>query len=254
MKKIAFLFLITQISFSCHSQKKTNAKILQNDNQIAKTYKKYITHKHDYANVKGEARDTILNRFKKELVTLLNNSTTATPYDSLSKNVKIITSNDSKLRILSWDEYSGGSWHQYNAAYQFTTKDTTYADILKLKNDSPENPLFTDVLYTNIEQLEKNKYLVEGWGTHGGGIDFYTYRLLSFANGKLIDCNKCFNGKNQFIYKKQRNTKTKPQYTKETQTLTYIQWENKDNIPKENKPTASKVQHLKYKNGVFTRL
>jgi len=43
--------------------------------------------------------------------TLANSASVAYPFEKLGEKIKILTSKDKKLRIFSWDELNGGTWH-----------------------------------------------------------------------------------------------------------------------------------------------
>lgn len=98
MKYLISLIILSV--FSCQSQ---TEKVLSNneiDLHLKNTYQKYHDNRHDYADIYGEARDTILIRFKEDLIEILkHDSYKKASFDSLSNYVNIISSNDKKLKI-----------------------------------------------------------------------------------------------------------------------------------------------------------
>lgn len=116
--------------------------------------------------------------------------------------------------------------------------------------------MFTDINHYKIYEIENDKYLVKGYGTHGGGKEFFVYRLLSFENDKIIDCSKCFDGKDRFIYEISRGDKLEPKYNNSLKVISYhelvesyIQG-NKDE-PSGFMEASGKILKLQYKDGKF---
>ncbi|WP_346882965.1 hypothetical protein [uncultured Algibacter sp.] len=258
LKKYLIIFFIS-IQFSCVSQ--NHADLKNRDLQLLKIYQKFYNNRHDYAGKKGEARDSILIRFKSTLIKTLGDKTYINmPFDSLSTRVKIVSSADKKLNIFSWDELNGGTWHIYNSAYQFRKNDTLYSGILSLNDNETLTEVHnTDVTHFKIYKIEDNKYLVKGYGTHGSGKEFFVYRLLSFKNEKIQDCNKCFNGNNRFVYEISRGDDLEPLFDIKNKEIiyhelkeTYVQG-NLDE-PSGFMESTGKILKLKYKAGLFIEL
>jgi len=251
-----FTYLIIIFSvFGCKSQNNQKTLQINKDIELSRAYKKFVNNRHDYASVEGEARDTILNRFKKGLIETLSNKKYALfPFDSLSKEIQVVKSKDEKLRIFSWDELNGGTWHIYNSIYQYNTKEKSYSGLLSLKSDITNGGVnHTDIAHYEINEIEDNQYLVKGYGTHGSGKDFYVYRLLSFKNEKIEDCIGCFNGEDRFVYEKSRGHDLKPTYDVASKTIHYPELEPHTLDGEETgfmKPSG-KILKLKYKNGKF---
>jgi hypothetical protein len=194
---------------------------LKKDLELANIYDKFDKNRHDY----GEsARDTILNRFKTTLLKTLSNKEFANfPFDSLSKNIKIVTSKDKKLKIFSWDELSGGTRHNYNSAYQYNDKKKSYSGLLTSETGLNGNLFFDDIIHLKIFQLPETKYLVVGYGTHGAGREFYTFRLLSFIDNKIVDCTKCFDKKDRFVFIIPRGDKA-PIYDEKSKIILFSEY------------------------------
>ncbi len=246
------------LTLGCQSQNGEAVLLHEKDLQLVEIYDKYSENRHDYGSKKGEARDTILNRFKETLLkTLSSDKAISFPFDSLSNTIKVIASKDKKLRIFSWDELNGGSWHIYNSAFQYDAEGKTHSGILSL-NDSVNDELlhYTDVIHFEIEDVDKGLYLVKGYGTHGSGKDFYVYRLLSFEKGKVADCSSCFDGEDRLVFIKPRGDKVSPKYDKEKKEITYLEMKPSFHDGEETgfeRPTG-KVLKLKYKEGAFIKL
>lgn len=243
------------ICFSCISQE-INASIkeeaqLKKDVQLANIYEKFYQNRHDYSANFGESRDTILNRFKKTLLKTLENIESFNyPFDSLQKDVKIIKSDDNKLRLFSWDELNGGTWHIYKAAYQFIEEGKVYSGFLPVDNE-----MYLEAVHYKIVSKIEDFYLVKAYGTHGAGNDHYVYRLLSFKDKKLIDCVKCFDGNNIFIFEKMRGYDAEPSFNIKTNTISYpeLQPNIKDGEETGFTEPSGKILKLEYIDGTFVK-
>ena len=248
VKRAVLTILLVLIQQNSVAQ--NNEKQLQ-DQRITAIYEKFSESRH------SEARDTILNRFKMLLLkSLANKLYAAFPFDSLANKITIISSKDKKLRIFSWNEFSGGTWHAYNSAYQLNLENSSYSGFLTSESDSIGTLLFDDIIHYKIQKIEKNQYLVKGYGTHGHGFDFYTFRLFSFKNGIVTDCDKCFDGKDRLVFNKPRAFDISSVYNLETQEISYPEmktsyFEGEDSGFTE---PSGKILKLKYKNGVFIKL
>lgn len=235
------------ICLSCKAQ--MNVDLIKSDIELSRIYQKFSENRHNYV-----GRDTILERFKKKMFSTLENSKSRTfKFDSLSQNLKIITSTDNNLRVFSWDELNGGSWHIYNSIYSYDDNLKKRVDFFKLKEDNTSNVLLTDASYYEIHHVEDRKYLIEGYGTHGGGEDFFVFRLVDF-DVERIDCKKCFEGENIFVFQKSRGLDLKPEYLIKEKSISFpVLVPVFDEFGDETGRTKHTGQFKKliYKNGVF---
>lgn len=245
----SLFLLILFSSFTCTSQEVSNN--IKKDLSLSEIYKKYYKNRYDYGEKEGEGRDSILNRFKQNLITTLKNKDYANClFDSLKRDVKIIKSKDKKLQLFSWDELNGGTWHIYNVAYKYKYNNKLYADFLPID----EYGLLEAVHYKIVEEVN-NSYLVKAYGTHGAGQDYYIYRLLSFKENKLVDCYKCFNGEDFFVFKKMRSYDIQPEYDSKSKEIKYPEMIPSNHEGEKtgfNEPSG-KTLKLKYENGVFVK-
>jgi len=259
MKKIVAILsivILTGCSTVINSQNKEG--IANIDRELASIYKKFEENKHDYGSSYGEARDTILIRFQNKLAkTLENKAFENIKYDSLSSCIKIITSKDDNLKIFSWDEFNGGTRHIYNSMYQFKAKNNLVTGFLAIKTNSQEQANNTDISHYKIDKIEDTKYLVKGYGTYGGGKEFYVYRLLSFDGDTLKDCSGCFNGEDRFFYEIGRGMDNLiPKYNTTTKEILYYELteafvQGETNAPSGFMKSTGKILKLKYNDGVF---
>ncbi len=169
----------------------------------------------------------------------------------LKSYLKVLKSKDKKLKLFSWDEYNGGTWHIYNSVYQYTGVDKMLAGSLVLDDiDSSQKPfLYTDIDYFKLYQPNNDHYLALGYGTHGQGHEFYTMRLLSLIDGVLQDCNDCFDGEDRLVLYKARSTKGIIEYDATSKTIKYPEQIEDQNL-NVMKPSGD-ITILHYKQGVF---
>ncbi|ADV51110.1 hypothetical protein Celal_3863 [Cellulophaga algicola DSM 14237] len=262
MKKLTFIFSFIILIGYCttlHAQQSIDAGAI--DNYLTSIYKKFSDNRHDYGGNYGEARDTILIRFQNTLAeTLRKESFLNVKYDSLSEYMRIIASEDDKLKIISWDEFNGGTWHVYNSMYQYKVNNELAVGFLTTKTDDQYSTDHTEVYHYQIQLIDKDKYLAKAYGTHGSGKEFYVFRLLSFRDGVLKDCDSCFNGDDKFIYEISRgHDELIPQYNSETKEIAYHELEESYidgdlDSPSGFMKATGKILKLRYENGAFIPL
>ncbi|WP_299317202.1 hypothetical protein [uncultured Maribacter sp.] len=255
---LSFIILI-RCSTTIHSQQSIDAGSI--DNHLTSIYKKFKDNRHDYGATYGEAKDSILIRFQNTLAkTLRKESFLNVKYDSLAEHMRIISSKDDKLKIFSWDEFNGGTWHIYNSMYQYKVNNELAVGFLTTKTEDHYITDNTEVYHYQVQLIDNDKYLAKAYGTHGSGKEFYMFRLLSFNDGILKDCDGCFNGDDKFMYEISRgHDELIPQYNPETKEISYHElvegYINGDlNSPSGFMDSTGKILKLRYKNGVFIPL
>ncbi len=228
------------------------------DSTLTSIYKKYRENIYDYGSSLNEARDSILNRFTKTLKSVLNDKQyNSVSYDSLGKYIQIRTSKDDKLKTFSWDELNVGSRKQYNSIYQYKDDGKITVDFLSLKDETGHRISITEILHYKIYKVDDYSYLLKGYGSYGGGREFYVFRLLTYVNGKLQDCLGCFNGSDRFFYEIARGRDNLiPEYNKINKEISYYELEESYVDGDINEPSGfmrstGKILKLKYKNGMF---
>ncbi|WP_103070928.1 hypothetical protein [Aquimarina sediminis] len=246
IRLLIFVFFLG-LQFSCVSQKTTNdIPVERADQMLGEIYNKYKENQHDYASEPGEARDTILNRFKKTLKTILDNPKFKEhDFEELNKKEKIIvaTSSDKKLKIISWDELNGGTWHVYNAMYRYVEGPRMYSGLLSDKKE------YLDAYHFKIYDIDTGKYLVKSYGTHGSGKEFYTFRVLSFVDGQIQNCKSCFGGQDYFLLEKNRGDKVSSKYDPIHKTIQYPEYKEDEETGFLN--LTGKTITLQYQDGIF---
>ncbi len=223
----------------------------KSDGIFTKTYDKYVENEYDY-----EGRDTILTRFKKELSKALKDKSLKNYFFPVWKeNHTITVSQDSLLTILTWDWENNGTFHRYESMYRFVEEDSIYTDFLFEDNTNQKESLAA--VYFDTFLLPDNSYLIKGWGTHGGGKQFFVFRKLELREGKLQDCASCFNGKSYFFYEiSRRQDDLEPTFDTVNTEILYNELKegyingNKDEPSGFMEPTGI-IHKLKFKDGMF---
>ena len=249
MKHCILLILVSYFFFSCGG----NAQISRekSDLTFSKTYDKYVENEFDY-----DGRDTILKRFKKELSISLSDEKLKDYFFPIWDEKQAVSiSNDSLLTILSWDWRNNGTFHIYESMYRFVKDEIIYTGFLFEDNADQENSL--SAVYFETFILPDNSYLVKGWGTHGGGKEFFIFRNLKLKDGKLQDCSSCFNGENKFFYEISRGQDyLEPKYDTTKNEIFYHELKegfidgDKDE-PSGFMDSTGKILKLKFKKGMF---
>ena len=183
--------------------------------RLVKTYATYVENEYDY-----KGRDSILTRFKKEVQGALEKRELADYYfPEWGKENRVIRSKDGKLTILTWDWENNGSRHIYESMYRYVDDGKITSGYLYDHELSDAQLPSAD--YYEIHQLDDISYLVQAWGTYGGGKEYFIMRKLNFKNGSLEDCKKCFDGKDFLFYERNRGMKTAIHYDGDTKILSY---------------------------------
>lgn len=249
--KILLITIFLFVQLGCISQKSSNVPIEKQEQLLVDIYNKFYENRHDYGSSFGEARDTILIRFREKFQEVLNvEEALHYSFPLLSKKVDTVSSEDKKLRIFSWDELNGGSSHIFNSLYQYNKGNTLavgYLTDLSVSNQS----IFLEISYYQIIGLDQNKYLVFGYGTHGGGQEFYTIRLLNFTDDVVSDCDQCFNGDDQLVFTKPRSAKVRPIFDNKSKTLRFPEFKEDEETGFLYKTNDTVV--FEYKKGSFIK-
>ncbi len=157
-----------------------------------------------YEGTVEERYDSLGPKFKTSMEQVLTQEVPSMdyPFDSLGKKMKIITSKDQKLRVFSWDELTGGTWHQLDAFAQYVDNHgNIHFRQLDTDKEFTEGG-HTDVIIYEIHQLLINglwHYLTLGWGTHGSGHHHAIVQIFRINGQQLIKCENCIDGNPELV-------------------------------------------------------
>lgn len=203
------------------------ATLLAQEKDVVALFKAYTS-----SNVLENAHDSLSRLFRNGLVELLKNeSAQEYAFDSLRNYIGITKSTDGKLRIFSWDERDGGTWHDMTSYAQFRGNDgKLHVEQLDTDNET-ETGAFTDVRIYSIHQVERNgrtAYLLLGVGTHGGGMHHAEARLLTIGMNGIEWCADAFDGTGELVTEMPRTYPIEMSYDEKKQVLSYNEYKWSD--------------------------
>ncbi|RLD29444.1 MAG: hypothetical protein DRI70_02335 [Bacteroidetes bacterium] len=173
-------------------------------------------------------------------------------FDSLSNHIKIIRSKDGKVRIFSWDELTGGTWHDMAVIVQF--RDNDKINTQWIDSDISEEPNgLTDAIQFAIYDIQINEqphYLCFGWGTYGSGHHHNSILIFSIENNSIKVCSSCIE-EEYVVILAPRTEKINLQYDEGNKIISFDEFSYDDEIGF-FKRSGGKV-NLKLEKGKFHR-
>jgi len=147
--------------------------------------------------------DSLMPMFKNHLIQVLSiQKSIGFPFEKLSENINIVSSTDHRLRLFSWDERTGGSWHIMASFAQFINKNEKVFVQQLGSDDEAKDNAWTDVIFYKIYQFEIEEitnYLLFGWGTYGSGNQHELIQVFYIKNKILVKCTDCMYGKDKLV-------------------------------------------------------
>lgn len=136
---------------------------------------------------------------------------------ALMHNIVIIDTGN--LRVYSWDNSDGGSYHTYTNYIQFKDKDgNCRSSMIDTLDTTPE------VGYYNIEQIE-NYYLIFGFGTYGGGKNHFVVKQFKNENGKMLEYHQGYPNGKIIKIESNRRQNIELKFNRQDNTITYKAFE-----------------------------
>lgn len=129
----------------------------QHERELIKLHDKM----YEFVNRPGDSLNYYSKKFDMQFMALVkNNSQTLTyPFDLLKhQGIHIQTSADGKFRIYSWDNRTGGSWHQYSQIFQFESNKKIFTLTPDSKEDEGDSNGFCSGIIT-LNLQDKTVYL-----------------------------------------------------------------------------------------------
>lgn len=115
-------------------------------------------------------------------------STLVYPFDSLKKQIHLISSRDGNFRIYSWDTRDGGSMHSFRNLFQYKSGDRIYS---KLSADTGRDQYYDPgVFYVHMYRLKKRVYLALGNGIYSHSEMGTRIKIFSIEGQTLNDTLK----------------------------------------------------------------
>jgi len=244
MKTVLLILLILNVSL-LFSQN-WDAEIIES---------KLITEFVNYYSSDYDSRyDVLLPQLRTKVENLLSNSISfECSFDSLAKYLKIIKSEDEKLRIFSWNNLTGGTFHQYDVFIQYKTNNdkikTQWLD--SIVDNQPEG--LTEAIQFEIYDIGINGnpyYLCFGRGTRGAGHHHNTILIFSIERDSIKFLPDLIDKKYQFL-QAPRGYDLNLKYDKKAEVISFNEFIHNDElnyfIP------TDKIVKLKLENGKFTK-
>jgi len=171
-------------------------------------------------------------------------------FDSLSNYIKLIRSKDGKVRIFSWDELTGGTWHDMAVIVQF--RDNNKINTQWIDSDISDEPNgLTDAIQFAIYDIQINEqphYLCFGWGTYGSGHHHNSILIFSIENNSIKVCSTCIE-EEYVVILAPRTEKINLEYDNEKKIISFDEFSYDDEMGY-FKRTGEKVK-LKFEKGKF---
>lgn len=150
------------------------------------------------------------------------------PLDSLKEYCAFRVSTDKKMRIMSWDLVTGGTWHDYASIANFDSLGHGGVLNLHYKNCYMSDCEYEDVAVYKIFDISLNNktyYLTFGYGTHGSGHHHKTVRVFHFESGSFKQHESFLNGKSAINIISARRDKAELEYDEVSKTIRHKEFD-----------------------------
>lgn len=175
------------------------------------------------------------------------------PFDVLGEYIKIIESPDGRVRMFSWDELTGGTWHDMAVVVQFKTPEDQVV-VQWIDSDISEEPTgLTDAIQYELFELpigNKKLYMSFGWGTYGSGHHHNDILIFTIDGASLKICEDCLE-KEFRLLQAPRAARIELSYNQQNQQLSFREFKYDDEIGF-FQPTGQTVT-LKLSDGKFIK-
>lgn len=173
------------------------------------------------------AYEDSVHAFKEAVVAYMAESAAWNCSPSDTGSLLSVVAPDSVFRVLSWDEVTGGSFHDMASVMQFPKKNGACA-VLVLDPSSPgaleEQHIMENVSVYRVDMLadvEPPTYLLIGWGTHGGGHQHQTVQVFRRTAIGIERCLDCFPGDRSYCVEYPRGDTLELVFDARTNTISH---------------------------------
>jgi hypothetical protein len=244
LARIMVLMLFSLLSAGyAHGQTSTKAF----DRNLSDMYRQLLNAEYD------KRYDSLAPAFKRNLIRYLSSPITLiNSLDTLETLITIRQSPDKKVKFYSWDELTGGTWHEINSFVQFRS---TGGKVLYRQLDTDKE--MDDGGYTDSEIYEVHEikeglvtyYLAFGWGTHGSGSQHQVVYLFKIDGDRFVKCEAFNDKETELVFEYPRSDKLNLEYDDVTKTLSFDDFISNEN---EQLPRKSgKRTKLQFAKGRF---
>ncbi len=167
-------------------------------------------------------------------------------FDSLSQHISLIDSNDGKVRIVSYDERTGGSRHEMAALLLVNDQGTINGywidnDIGESPEDEPSG-VTDEIIYKLIEiEIDQTTYyLCFGWGTYGGGHHHNSILVFRLEEDQVIWTPELIPESYHKIFAARRD-QVELEFDSVKQTIHFNEFKRQDDVDLFVVPTGKKI-------------
>lgn len=177
---------------SCNKGNAQSKDLIAQENKFAQLYSKLFESLHGDWDTTMAYSEKFSNQF-----TSFIRATPATldyPFKKLidSNYLQIRTSSDGHLRIYSWDNWTGGTMHEFSTIYQWRDNGKVFTKVLNVDKDDPGS--FVSQIFT-VAIGDKPYYLAVTNATYSTKDARQSIAAYTITNGKLVDTVKLFKTK-----------------------------------------------------------
>lgn len=172
--------------------------------------------------------------------------------DSLETLIMIRQSPDRRIRFYSWDELTGGTWHEINSFVQYKGAGNKIMYTQLDTDKEAESGGFTDCEIYSVDEIKDGKqvyYLAFGWGSHGGGNQHQVIYLFKIEGNKLVKCKAFNQGETELILQYPRSGKLDLQFDKEKRSISFDEFKIREGELFAEKTGIRKS--LQFSGGIF---
>lgn len=188
-------------------------------------------------NIFSDQRETVFAAFDSTIQQIFAHPDVCDyPFDSLRQFISVVSSDDGKLRIFSWDNLGGGTYHTYTTYLEYHSEDgacKAWEIDIEPKRYVDTIPIPVEVGFYRVAEVregEKQYYLLFGAGTYGGGKKHAAIKVYTEENGMLVPCTSCYEGKSPLVIHSNRGQDCELMYDDKTRELSFKAFEFDDDI------------------------
>lgn len=201
-----------------------------------------------------ESRIDPAANFKRQFKSILKDASTFNySFDSLSQRINIKKSKDGLIKTYSWDEYSGGTWHDMACYIQFKY-DKDSIGLMQYDSDEEHRfSAFTDVIVYEINEIiidNQTHYILFGWGTHGAGHKHCTVKIAKFQKNELVFCDSILGNSKELIVEAARTENLGLDFDSITNNIIHNEFWNDHGFMRETGKTVT----WELKNGKYIKI
>lgn len=197
MKQILITSILFFLSANLFGQ-----TIQEIENELQQAYKRILSDRFDADTIAWDNLENDNRLFREKMLRYTSNYPLTLTYnfDSLTKAIYIVTSDDNLLRIYSWDTRLGGTMHDFENIYQFKSVNNIDVNVkCNTALDGKENyvPYYSQ-LFT-LKEKDRTYYLAINNGIYSTKDISQSIKAFTIENNTLNDTIKIFKTKTELL-------------------------------------------------------